>query len=229
MSKKARILYVEDDVTLSFITKDNLEMHGYIIDYCEDGEKAINKYNNNNYDLCILDIMLPKIDGYTVAKKIRENDQHIPIIFLTAKSAKDDKIYGLKTGADDYITKPFSIEELILKIEIFLKRGKIVNDYKHNQIIHIGNYKFDFDNLLLINEKEARKLTFKEAGLIKYLYDNKNTLIKREDILIALWGDDDYFMGRSLDVFISRIRKYFKDDPNIKIDTIHGFGFKFSL
>ena len=230
MLNKARILYVEDDATLSFITKDNLEMQGYVVDYCEDGEQAIYKYKKNNYDLCILDIMLPKVDGFTIAKKIRETNEHIPIIFLTAKTLKDDKIYGLKTGADDYITKPFSIEELVLKIEVFLKRSRVVSPGAGNvKIIKIGKFIFDFENLELIENGNTRKLTYKEAELLKYLYDHRDKLIKRDDLLIALWGDNDYFMGRSLDVFISRIRKYFKNDERIKLDTIYSLGFKFSV
>ena len=169
MSEKSKILYVEDDETLSFVTKDNLELHGYDVDHCMDGESAIESFFKGTYDLCILDVMLPKMDGFGVAEKIRATDPNIPIIFLTAKSMKDDRIHGLKLGADDYMTKPFSIEELILKIEVFLRRKYVsvsINDqYK------VGNYGFDYRNLTLTLDSDNRSLTKKEADLLKMLLD----------------------------------------------------------
>ncbi|MBK8625172.1 MAG: response regulator transcription factor [Saprospiraceae bacterium] len=219
-----KILYVEDDETLSFVTKDNLELHGYDVVHCMDGESAIETFFKGNFDLCILDVMLPKMDGFGVAEKIRATDPNIPIIFLTAKSMKDDRIHGLKLGADDYMTKPFSIEELILKIEVFLRRKYVsvsINDqYK------VGKYSFDYRNLTLSLESDNRSLTQKEADLLKMLLDHKNNVVKRSLILEKLWGEDDYFLGRSMDVFISRLRKYLSDDPKIKLDNIHGVGFK---
>jgi len=227
MSEKSKILYVEDDETLSFVTKDNLELHGYKVDHCLDGESAIESFFNESYDLCILDVMLPKMDGFAVAEKIRATDPNIPILFLTAKSMKDDRIHGLKIGADDYITKPFSIEELILKIEVFLRRKYVsvsVNDqYK------VGNYNFDYRNLILSLDGDDRSLTQKEADLLKMLLDHKNNVVKRSLILEKLWGEDDYFLGRSMDVFISRLRKYLSGDPKIKLDNIHGVGFKLMI
>jgi DNA-binding response OmpR family regulator len=224
MSEKSKILYVEDDETLSFVTKDNLELHGYDVVHCMDGESAIETFFKGNFDLCILDVMLPKMDGFGVAEKIRATDPNIPIIFLTAKSMKDDRIHGLKLGADDYMTKPFSIEELILKIEVFLRRKYVsvsINDqYK------VGKYSFDYRNLTLSLESDNRSLTQKEADLLKMLLDHKNNVVKRSLILEKLWGEDDYFLGRSMDVFISRLRKYLSDDPKIKLDNIHGVGFK---
>lgn len=224
MSEKSKILYVEDDETLSFVTKDNLELNGYEVIHCMDGESAVESFFKNNYDLCILDVMLPKMDGFGVAEKIRATDPNIPIIFLTAKSMKDDRIHGLKLGADDYITKPFSIEELILKIEVFLRRKYVsvsINDqYK------VGMYNFDYRNLTLTIENNSRSLTQKEADLLKMLLDHKNNVVKRSLILEKLWGEDDYFLGRSMDVFISRLRKYLSEDPKIKLDNIHGVGFK---
>lgn len=224
MSEKSRILYVEDDDTLSFVTKDNLELNGYKVDHCMDGESAVETFFHNSYDLCILDVMLPKMDGFAVAEKIRATDPNVPILFLTAKSMKEDRIHGLKLGADDYITKPFSIEELILKIEVFLRRKYVtvsVNDqYK------IGLYNFDYRNLTLSLQSDHRSLTQKEADLLKMLLDHKNNVVKRSLILEKLWGEDDYFLGRSMDVFISRLRKYLSGDDKIKLDNIHGVGFK---
>lgn len=224
MSEKSRILYVEDDETLSFVTKDNLELNGYKVDHCMDGESAVETFFHNSYDLCILDVMLPKMDGFAVAEKIRATDPNVPILFLTAKSMKEDRIHGLKLGADDYITKPLSIEELILKIEVFLRRKYVtvsVNDqYK------IGLYNFDYRNLTLSLQSDHRSLTQKEADLLKMLLDHKNNVVKRSLILEKLWGEDDYFLGRSMDVFISRLRKYLSGDDKIKLDNIHGVGFK---
>jgi two-component system, OmpR family, response regulator VicR len=224
MNEKSKILYVEDDETLSFVTKDNLEIHGYVVDHYLNGESAIEGFFNNNYDLCILDVMLPKMDGYALAEKIRATDPNVPILFLTAKSMKEDRLHGLRIGADDYITKPFSIEELILKIEVFLRR-KYVSVTSNDQY-KIGIYNFDYRNLILASPTAERNLTQKEADLLKMLLDHKNNVVKRSLILEKLWGEDDYFLGRSMDVFISRLRKYLVEDPKIKLDNIHGVGFK---
>ncbi|MEZ4909702.1 MAG: response regulator transcription factor [Saprospiraceae bacterium] len=225
MSEKSKILYVEDDETLSFVTKDNLELHGYEVIHCMDGESAVETfYKSNDFDLCILDVMLPKMDGFAVAEKIRNADPNIPVLFLTAKSMKEDRIHGLKIGADDYITKPFSIEELILKIEVFLRRKYVT--VAVNDVFRIGEYEFDYRNLTLTIKDSSRNLTQKEADLLKMLLDHKNNVLKRSVILEKLWGEDDYFLGRSMDVFISRLRKYLADDPRIKLDNIHGVGFK---
>lgn len=224
MSDKSRILYVEDDETLSFVTKDNLELHGYEVDHFMDGESAVDAFYAGQYDLCILDVMLPKMDGFTIAEKIRATDPNVPILFLTAKSMKEDRIHGLKIGADDYITKPFSIEELILKIEVFLRRKYV--SVSLNDIYKVGNYQFDYRNLTLNLSEDKRNLTQKEADLLKMLLDHKNNVVKRGVILEKLWGEDDYFLGRSMDVFISRLRKYLSGDPRIKLDNIHGVGFK---
>jgi two-component system, OmpR family, response regulator VicR len=224
MNEKSKILYLEDDETLSFVTKDNLELHGYIVDHYMDGESAVDGFFNQSYDLCILDVMLPKMDGFAVAEKIRATDPNVPILFLTAKSMKDDRLHGLRIGADDYITKPFSIEELILKIEVFLRRKYV--SVTSNDLYKIGTYNFDYRNLELVHEQGNRSLTQKEADLLKMLLDHKNNVVKRSIILEKLWGEDDYFLGRSMDVFISRLRKYLSHDPQIKLDNIHGVGFK---
>ena len=220
-----KILYVEDDKTLSFITKENLERKGYLITFCEDGEQALKIFKSDNFDICLLDVMIPKIDGFTVAKEIRKINKDIPIIFLTAKSLQEDKIHGLMVGADDYIVKPFSIEELYLKIEIFLKRKFITSDSGRNQIFKIGGLTLDFSNLKLISPAHEIRLTYREAELLRLLIINKNTLLKRENILKSLWKEDDYFLGRSMDVFISRLRKYLKSDQSLKIENVHGIGF----
>jgi two-component system, OmpR family, response regulator VicR len=227
---KAHLLYVEDDESLSFVTRDNLELQGYTITYCEDGYKAMEiiKNRDNKFDLCILDVMLPGFDGFSIATEIRKYNNEVPIIFLTAKSLKEDKLHGLKLGADDYMTKPFSIEELILKIEIFLKRSSF-GVKKLPEIVRLGEYEFDYKNLQLIHKVETKNLTQKEADLMKMFIENKNFVIKRSDILIKLWGEDDYFLGRSLDVFISRLRKCLGNDPRIKLENIHSVGFKLSI
>lgn len=223
---KAHLLYVEDDATLSFVTRDNLSLQGYKITHCEDGEAAMEVIKHEKFDLCILDVMLPQIDGYTLAKEIRKIDIDVPIIFLTAKSLKEDKIHGLKLGADDYITKPFSIEELLLKIGVFLRRSKITNPTP-TQAAALGKYQFNYDNLSLIFDGESRQLTQKEADLLQLFAASPNLVLKRATILERLWGENDYFMGRSLDVFISRLRKYLRKDDQLKIENIHGVGFKF--
>lgn len=223
----AHLFYVEDDESLSFVTKDNLELQGFRVTHCIDGATAMSAVRNHQFDLCILDVMLPDVDGFTIAKEIRKFDKQVPIIFLTARSLKEDKIHGLKLGADDYITKPFSIEELILKVQIFLKRRNIVGEIDDNaKEFDLGKYLFDYKNLELKIEEEAKKLTQKEADLLRFFIRNKNEVLKRSDILETLWGEDDYFMGRSLDVFISRLRKYLKSDDSLKIENIHGVGFR---
>jgi DNA-binding response OmpR family regulator len=224
----AYILYVEDDASLAFVTRDNLELQGYSVHHCLDGKSALSVAQREKFDLCILDVMLPEMDGFTLAQEIRKFDTEIPIIFLTAKSLKEDKIKGLKLGGDDYITKPFSIEELILKIEIFLRRRNVsaplpVAKYR------FGNFEFDYPNLELISNGFKETLTQREADLLKYLLERPNQVIKRSDILETLWGEDDYFLGRSLDVFISRLRKYLKLDEDVKIENVHGVGFRFKM
>jgi len=226
---KAKILFVEDDINLGFVTKDNLEEEGYEIIHCEDGAIGFEEFRKTEFDLCLLDVMLPQMDGFTLAQKIREINSEIPIIFLTAKSMQEDKIVGLKLGADDYITKPFSIEELILKIEVFLKRQKITESAKPQTTFTIGNYTFDSLDYSLKLEDKERKLTRRENELLTYFAENIGIVLKREDILMKIWGNDDYFNGRSLDVFISRLRKYLKDDSRIEIKNIHRVGFKMSL
>jgi DNA-binding response OmpR family regulator len=230
MEKRARILYVEDDTTLSYVTRDNLELKGYLIDSCEDGVVALDWINTRSYDLCILDVMLPKMDGFTLAGKIREKNSDIPILFLTARSTKEDRIHGLQLGADDYITKPFSIEELVLKIEVFLRRSKIVSaEEKQPSMFKFGQYAFDSANQQLVDGKKHQQLTYRESELLKFLSVHAGQIVKREEILMTVWENDHYFSSRSLDVFISRLRKLLKPDPSVRIDNIHNVGYRLTI
>lgn len=230
MKTEFKILLVEDDDALRFIVKDNLEQHHYKVETAEDGEKAIELFKQNEFDLIILDVMLPKVDGFQVAKTIRVKNELIPIIFLTARSMTEDKITGLTLGGDDYIPKPFSMEELLLKIRIFLKRSQsAVVSTSLSKSINIGKFQFYADDLILKSENGSRNLTLKESELIRFFATNQNKVLSRNEILEKIWGNDDYFLGRSLDVFISRLRKYFEADPNIKITNLHGIGFRFSV
>lgn len=220
-----RILYAEDDQTLAYLTQDNLEQSGYEVTHCKNGQDAYDAFVAGEYDVCVFDIMMPKMDGFELATKIRDIDPHTPIIFLSAKTLKEDRIRGLRLGADDYLVKPFSIEELQLKIEIFRKRSqKSTTDQ-----LKIGRFQFDTKNYLLFDGDEKITLTQRESDLLKLFLENKNTVLRREEILKALWGEDDYFMGRSLDVFISRLRKILAKEPGISIDNIHGIGFRLTI
>jgi DNA-binding response OmpR family regulator len=224
-----KILLVEDDKTLNFIIKDNLEQAGYIVSSVEDGELAIRTFRTEKFSLCLLDVMLPKKDGFTLAKEIREIDDHVPIIFLTARSMTEDRIIGLTIGGDDYITKPFSMEELLLKIRIFLKRSlAAIDSINEKNFFKVGHFNFYFESLVLDNNSEKKTLTYKEAELLRYFCENPNKVLSRSDILKQVWGSDDYYLGRSLDVFISRLRKYLSSDENIKILNLHGIGFRFN-
>lgn len=229
--KNIKILFIEDDPNLSMILKDYLEMVGYSVDHALNGEEGINLFNDNNYNLVILDIMMPKKDGFTVAKEIRYIDQVIPIIFLTAKNLKEDRIKGFEHGCDDYITKPFSTEELSLRIKAILKRCSLSYQAatEPQSEFNIGKFTFDSNNLVLKSEGSERVLTRKESGLLKLLCINKNKLLPREMAMEAVWGDNDYFIGRSMDVFIAKLRKYLKPDPNVKIINVHGIGFKLQV
>ena len=223
-----KILLVEDDDSLGFVVKDNLEQEGYQIDLQVTGKAGQRAFQQNQYDIYILDVMLPEMDGFTLAEYIRSTGSDVPIIFLTAKSLKEDRIKGLKLGADDYLTKPFSIEELILRIEAILKRtGKKIT--QSIDVHTLGNYTFDTKNLKLIFDEKVLDLTHRESDLLAYLVQHKNETQSRDKILIAIWGDDDYFKGRSLDVFITRLRKYLAQDPTIKLSNVHGVGFRLEV
>ena len=228
-NKKPKVLYVEDDVNLGFVTKDNLTKKGYDITLCEDGLTAAQTFQKQKFDLCILDVMLPKIDGFALAQKFRDKDKNVPILFLTAKAMLEDKLQGFKLGGDDYITKPFSIDELVLKIEVFLKRSKVFTESAgmEKNTYDIAAYVFDFKELTLTNGKNTYTLTIREAELLRMLTINRNQVVRRESILHQVWGEDNYYIGRSLDVFVSRLRKMFADEPNVEIENVRGVGFKF--
>jgi DNA-binding response OmpR family regulator len=226
---KFPILLVEDDPALCYIIRDNLEQNNYNVVVADDGEKALKLFRSGNFALIILDVMLPKLDGFSVAREIRKNDELIPILFLTARSMTEDKIAGLTLGGDDYITKPFSMEELLLKMKIFLRRSQSVNNNSFKNELHIGSYTFIEEELLLKHPLSERRLTLKEAELVKLFSTNLNSVLTRDEILTRIWGSNDYFLGRSLDVFISRLRKYFSNDTHIKIVNLHGIGFRFSV
>lgn len=221
---KARLLLVEDDTNLGFVIKDQLEFNGYSVHWCKDGESALQCWGKSDFDLCILDIMLPGMSGFELIRLIRENDQNIPIIFVSARALSEDKITGLKLGADDYVIKPFSIEELVLRIEVFIKRSQKTESKKES--FRISDYIFDYSNHTLSHPRENITVTRKEAEVLKLLCVYMEETVKREDILKLIWGDDDYFMGRSLDVYISRIRKYLRHDPEVTISNVFGIGFK---
>ncbi len=223
MQKK--VLYIEDDETLAFLTADNLEEHFEVV-HCNNGKLGLNKFLSEPFDIVVLDIMMPEMDGFEVATEIRKKNQEIPIIFLSAKTLKEDRIKGLKIGADDYLVKPYSIEELILKIQIFLNRSSKFKIVTEKTTYIYGKYIFDPENYLLKHESEKITLTERESQLLKLFLDNPNTVLKRERILIDLWGTDDYFLGRSLDVFISRLRKIIKEDTKFSIENIPRVGFR---
>jgi DNA-binding response OmpR family regulator len=230
---KARILFVEDDPNLSMILKDYLEMIDYTVDHAKDGELGLQLFSKEtiSYDLAILDVMMPKKDGFTLAKEIRQKREDIPIIFLTAKNLKEDRIQGFQYGCDDYITKPFSTEELSLRIKAILRRCSATKSLNPNveEVFKIGKFEFDSNNLILKSNEEERKLTRKESGLLRLLCINKNALLPREEALEKIWGENDYFIGRSMDVFITKLRKYLSSDPKIKITNVHGIGFKLEV
>lgn len=221
---KKKILYVEDDNTLAFLTADNLEQE-YEVAHYDNGKAAFEAFKQQDFDLCILDVMLPIMDGFELAAAIRERDVEVPIIFLSAKTLKEDRIKGLRLGADDYLVKPYSMEELILKIEVFLQRSQKKSAIKKSTHT-IGDFVFDTVNYTILRNGETTKLTERESALLQLFIEHKNTVLKREVILTSIWGTDDYFMGRSMDVFISRLRKIFKDDDRIKIENIPRVGFK---
>lgn len=222
---KIKVLVVEDDPNLGQILSDYLRLKKYNPTLAGDGEAGLEKFKIQDFDLCLLDIMMPKMDGFTLAKEIRNLNKEIPIIFLTAKSMKEDAIEGFKIGADDYITKPFSMEELLLRISAVLRRSfKDKNYQKH--IFTFGNSVLDFDKQELSISNEKIKLTNKEAQLLKLLCQNKNEVLDRSAALKMIWHDDSYFNARSMDVYITKLRKYLKKDSSVSIQTIHGEGFK---
>ena len=223
----AKILLVEDDPSLGFVIKDNLLHKGYQVTLATNGEQGYEIFQQQPFDLCIVDVMMPKKDGFSLAKEIRLTNQQVPILFVTAKSMLEDKLTGFQCGGDDYLVKPFSMEELYARIEVFLRRTNINGAASRSFLV--GQFTFDCPNLTLLHSTGAKTLTQKEAEVLKLLCIHKDRVLKREEILNSVWGDDDYFMGRSLDVFISKLRKYLKEDPAIEIVNYHGVGFRLEI
>jgi DNA-binding response OmpR family regulator len=225
MENKGRILLAEDDEHLGDLVKDALEDEGYYVQVCTDGQSAIETFDKNKFDICLLDVMMPVKDGFTVAKKIRQQTDVIPILFISTRAHLDDKLEGYAKGADDYIVKPFAMKELLVKLEVFLRRTrKMFSDEK--QEFTLGTIYFSYTDLKLTNAEGTFKLKQKEADLLRFLCTHTNRILKREEILIAVWGKDDYFLGRSMDVFMSKLRKYLKADISIILETIHGMGYR---
>jgi DNA-binding response OmpR family regulator len=225
MNAKSRVLLAEDDLSLGYVIKDNLSDAGYEVVLCADGQAAIDKFSKENFDICLLDVMMPNKDGFAVAKKIRQQTDVIPILLITAKSLEEDRIHGFECGADDYIVKPFSMQELLLRIEVFLRRTKKMY-FEKDLNFQIGKMNFSFNDLRLSVGGTDHNMTQKEAELLLFLCEHPNRILKREEVLLNVWGKDDYFLGRSMDVFITKLRKYFKADTSVHIETIHGMGFR---
>ena len=226
MNRK-KILLVEDDASLGFVIQDNLMVRGYDVSLCADGRSAEEIFFAEQFHLCIIDVMLPKMDGFSLAGAIRDKNKEVPILFLTARTMIEDKLKGFQMGGDDYITKPFSLEELFYRVEVFLRRSQ--DRETDEKVFNVGRFQFDPFSFTLRCNGEEKTLTQKEAEVLKYLYRNRDRVLKREEILTHVWGDDDYFMGRSMDVFISKLRKYLKTDPGIQIVNYHGVGFRLEI
>jgi DNA-binding response OmpR family regulator len=226
---KISILLAEDDINLGFVIADQLRAEGYHVSLTTDGVEALKRFNEQPYHLCIFDVMMPKKDGFTLARDIRQINSDVPILFLTAKSMTEDKIEGFNSGGDDYLTKPFSVEELNLRIKSLLKRVNIRTEIPEEKVFNVSTFIFDTENLTLTLNGTSQSLTKKEAQILKILYKFKNQVLPREVILNTVWGQDDYFVGRSLDVFITKLRKYLKEDERIQILNIHGVGFKLEI
>lgn len=228
MSKERfKILLAEDDPNLGILLVDYLQAESFDVKLCQDGEQALKAFQSYAFHLCLLDVMMPKLDGFSLGKEIRKKDKTIPIIFITAKSLKGDKLKGYDLGADDYISKPFDEEELLWKINAVIRRSK--KNENVNESISIGKYIFDYKNQSLSINATTNRITEKESDILNYLSNHRNIVIKREDLLKELWGESDYFLGRSLDVFITKIRKYLKDDTDLSIENVFKVGLVFNV
>jgi len=224
-----KILLVEDDPNLGLLLQDYLQLKGkFDVVLCTDGEEGLKAFTKQNFDLCILDVMMPKKDGFTLGKEIRKANQQVPIIFATAKAMMEDKASAYDLGGDDYITKPFRIEELLLRINALLKRVATKENTSEpaQTQFEIGNYTFDYTTQLIHFNGQQQKLSTKEAELLQLLCLKKNTVLTREEALLSIWHDDNYFNGRSMDVFLSKLRKYLREDPKVEILNVHGKGYK---
>ncbi|WP_028296483.1 response regulator transcription factor [Olivibacter sitiensis] len=225
-----KILLAEDDPNLGEILKDYLELKGkFEVKLCQDGEEAIRAFSKDKYDLCILDVMMPKKDGFSLGKEIRAVNEQIPIIFATAKGMMEDKVEAFNLGGDDYITKPFRVEELLLRINALLKRSANAEKSPEEDMptsFDLGDYHFDYTSQIIRHGEHTQKLSTKEAELLRMLCLRKNDVLTREEALIKIWHDDNYFNGRSMDVFLSKLRKYLREDPKVEIVNVHGKGYK---
>lgn len=224
MTEKQHIFLVEDDLSFGSVLKSYLELNDYRVTWVDDGKYAMERFRNGSFQICILDVMLPNIDGFTIGTEIRKTDKEIPMVFLTAKSLKEDILKGYNVGADDYITKPFDTEVLLCKIQAIIKR-QTAQPAAEEEVFSVGSYTFDWKLRKIDKNGTAQKLSPKEAELLKLLCMHKNELLPRETALRKIWGDDGYFTARSMDVFVTKLRKYLADDPTIEIRNIHGSGF----
>ncbi|MCX6273167.1 MAG: response regulator transcription factor [Bacteroidetes bacterium] len=225
--EKLKILLAEDDKNLGGILKNYLEAKGYQTRLATNGEDALSAFRSDHYDFCILDVMMPVVDGFTVAKEIRAADKKIPILFLTAKSLQDDVLEGFKAGGDDYLTKPFNMEELLARMAAILRRSQVSLEVEpRSRVFQVGKYTFDYHRQSLVYEKVEQKLTSKEAELLKLLCDHANQVLDRKVALVKIWNDDSYFNARSMDVYIVKLRKFLREDPTVELINVHGVGFK---
>ena len=230
MNKPVEILLVEDDPSMGYLLRDSLEMAGYQVVLCTDGTTALSTYSRKDFQLLIVDVMLPKMDGFTFATEVRAMDTETPLVFLTARNMKEDRIKGLKIGADDYITKPFSIEEFLLRVKAILKRTiKTPQNVDLGGIHRLGNFRFEVKNQLLSYGGVQHQLTYREAKLLDLFCRHVNQLLSRDLIMQAVWESEGLRVGRSLDVFVSRLRKYFKEEPTVSITNVHGVGYRFNV
>lgn len=220
-----RILLAEDDNTLGYVLKEYLELHRFAVELAKDGEAALLAFHRSPFDICILDVMLPKKDGFTLAAEIKQFNKQVPFIFLTARSLKIDKLKGFNIGADDYIVKPVDEEELIARVNAVMRRVADRTNESVNDQIAIGNYIFDYANQVLILGDQKQSMTVKEAAMLKLLCEHRSRILDRKQALKTLWGESDYFTRRSMDVFISHLRKYLSQDPSVKIKNVHGKGY----
>ncbi len=226
-NSKIKVLLAEDDPNLGMVLKTYLEAKGFEVSLCINGDEACQQFSKNSFDVCLLDVMMPVKDGFTVAREIRSNDKKIPILFTTAKSMQQDVLEGFEAGADDYITKPFSMEELLVRMKAIIRRTRpeLIGEQLQLNFV-LGKYSFDYTRQLLAINGEEHKLTSKEADLLKLLCERKNDVLDRSYALNKIWNDDSYFNARSMDVYITKLRKYLKGDPEIELMNVHGVGFK---
>lgn len=230
MKDKIRILLVEDDHNLGFVIQDKLKENGFEVHLCTDGVEGLKRFNEHAFHMCIFDVMMPRKDGFTLARDIRKTNKNVPILFLTAKNQTEDRIEGFKAGGDDYLTKPFSTEEFLLRVQAILKRVNLVQSTSEPDEVNIGNMVFDTRNFILrYTDGTTQNLTKKEAKILLLLVQHLNKVLPRDIVLNSVWGQDDYFVGRSLDVFITKLRKYLKADERVSISNVHGVGFKLTV